>query len=255
MPPFPPQGPLGPFPRFIGTMRALRLLTALLAALRFLRLAIPFIPCALHLCVSCSCTSRRSLSASARRARGLFHRFPHPGFSGMETASSPRFLGDPPLHLPRSKTPAEPVLPGVCSSPGTAPTSQTVKASALFSLSRLNHAASAITTYASRLSRPSPRKARFRLLATLYRTGLVTCRATMKGFKISFPPSPGFPWRNRDLNFRKPSNRRKPNIMLAASVPGLISSPCSSANSQARTVSVESKQGLPPKLHLSITRG
>ena len=32
-----------------------------------------------------------------------------------------------------------------------------------------------------------------------------------------------------DLNSRNPSNRRNPNVMPTASVPGLISSPCSSA--------------------------
>jgi hypothetical protein len=200
MPPFPPQGPSGTFPRFIGTMRALRLLTALLAALRFLRLAIPFTPCALHICVVLMHLPSL-LKRFGATGPGIVSPVSPPGFTGMETASSPRFLGGPPSHLPRSKTPAKPVLPGVYSSAGTAPASRTAKASALFSLSGLNHAASAITTYASRLSRLSPRKARFRLLATLCRTGLVTCRATLKGFSVLFPPFPGFTWRNLKFDF------------------------------------------------------
>src|SRR3954463_14105643 len=40
--------------------------------------------------------------------------------------------------------------------------------------------------------RPPPRRTRFRLLARLDRTGLVTRRVPAEGFKPCFPPSPSF---------------------------------------------------------------
>jgi hypothetical protein len=64
-------------------------------------------------------------------------------------------------------------------------------------LSRLNSTALALAVYAS----PSPlrcrrRKTRFRLLARLYRVGLVTHRIPLKGFPdvviTSLPPFPSF---------------------------------------------------------------
>ena len=48
---------------------------------------------------------------------------------------------------------------------------------------------------------PSPRKTRFRLLARLYRTGLVTRRVLTKGFKpIGYSPFPSFLARLRPLS-------------------------------------------------------
>jgi hypothetical protein len=42
---------------------------------------------------------------------------------------------------------------------------------------------------------PAPRKTRFRPLAKLCRTGLVTRRVSSKGFRYTLPPFPGFAWR------------------------------------------------------------
>lgn len=52
---------------------------------------------------------------------------------------------------------------------------------------------------------PPPRKTRFRLLARLYRTGLVTHRVPSKGFKLTSCSSSSFPklsWRKDFLLFR-----------------------------------------------------
>jgi hypothetical protein len=62
--------------------------------------------------------------------------------------------------------------------------------------------------------RPTPRKTRFRLLARLYRVGLITHRVPVESFEVfvtSRPPSPGFAWRNKTSfeNQRLPSCRTK----------------------------------------------
>ena len=49
-------------------------------------------------------------------------------------------------------------------------------------ISGLNHTAFDLAVYASQCRLPAPRKTRFRLLARLCRTGLVTRRVPMKGF-------------------------------------------------------------------------
>jgi len=53
----------------------------------------------------------------------------------------------------------------------TAPTITTMKAPALYHLSRLNHTASVVAVYASSLRSPYMRKTRFRLLVRLCRVG------------------------------------------------------------------------------------
>jgi len=53
----------------------------------------------------------------------------------------------------------------------------------MIDLTRLNHTAFALVVYASQLSSPAgivrPRKTDFRLVANLYRAGLVTRRTTL----------------------------------------------------------------------------
>jgi len=196
---------------------------------------------ALFIFVLCFRTSRRSSSASARRARGLLHRLPLPASQGWRQQALPGSW----MTLPRICPALRPRRNRFCQAlqqPGAAPTTRTAKAPAIFSLSRLNHAASAIATYASRLGHPSPRKAHFRLLATLCRTGLVTCMVTMKGFRIPSPPLPGFTWRNRDLNFKKSLKRQKLNIIQEVSALGTTLSLCSSVNYQVKIVCKASKQ-------------
>ena len=98
-----------PFPDFLGTTGALRLLAALLAALRFLRLAIP-----------CLHPILRSRASSDVLRAGLDFGTPAPsGSPGLETTSSPRFLGHPLRICPalrprpgrRAKPFGTPVLP------------------------------------------------------------------------------------------------------------------------------------------------
>ena len=90
------------FPCFTGTMRTLRRLAARLASLRFLRSAIPFIACVQA--VLCACKPRDALA----HGWGICIPAALTGTEGMETARSPKFLGDPPSHLPYSLTPAGP---------------------------------------------------------------------------------------------------------------------------------------------------
>jgi hypothetical protein len=64
-------------------------------------------------------------------------------------------------------------------------------------LTRLYHTAFVITIYASCRHFYLLCKTRFRLMANLYRTGLVTCWVSSKGFKeLHYPPFTGLSWRN-----------------------------------------------------------
>lgn len=70
-------------------------------------------------------------------------------------------------------------------------------------LSRLYHAALALAVYASRPgSLQISRKTRFRLVASLYRAGLSPAgslrKVSMHGLPATFPPPPGFAWRDRN---------------------------------------------------------
>jgi len=102
----------------------------------------------------------------------------------------------PALHLPCSQTPDGPWhLP--CRALGIAPTMLTVKAPSTYILTRLYHTAFVITVYASCRHYYLLCKTCFRLMVNLYRTGLLTCWVSTKGFKEQlYPPYTGLPWRN-----------------------------------------------------------
>ena len=76
-------------------------------------------------------------------------------------------------------------------------------------ISRLNHTASALAVYASCRGFPSTSKTRFRLVANLYRVGLVTHRVILKGFVnigACYSPLPGFSMARRNGDWKKQKN-------------------------------------------------
>ncbi len=133
-------------------MKALRLLTMPFLSLRFLRSRyhlsiIPF--------VSWLYPSPGAHNHCAWP--GIIY-IPHrnhlrPSFQ-VEPVSSPRFLGNPYIHLPCSWTPAVPTCQAL-RRVGAAPAIATTKASASILLSRLDHTASVLAVYASRFGHPN----------------------------------------------------------------------------------------------------
>jgi hypothetical protein len=106
------------------------------------------------------------------------------------------FLGNPPVPMPCSPTPAGPEPPGLTVVGRGPPTYQTegyprVRQSR-GSIARLEHSLSTLRPRRYRRGR----KTRFRLPARLYRVGLVTHRVPTKGFRdalvTSLPPFPSF---------------------------------------------------------------
>ena len=81
---------------------------------------------------------------------------------------------------------------------GAAPAVSTTKAPALRTFEAQSHGfGTGCLRFAGRVT-PPPRKTRFRLLARLFRTGLVTRRVPSKGFTMyptSHPPFPSSTWR------------------------------------------------------------
>ncbi len=98
---------------------------------------------------------------------------PHvPGFRA-ETTGPPTFLGNPIVPMPCSPTPAGPITPGHSRCVGTAPVHTTTKAPAGISLEAQSHGLGTRCLRFAGWITPPPRKTRFRLLAKLYRTGLL----------------------------------------------------------------------------------
>jgi hypothetical protein len=81
----------------------------------------------------------------------------------------------------------------------------TAKAPTKSQLSRLNHTALGLAVYASPDAvTHTGRKTRFRPLAKRYRTGLITRRVLMKGFRVASYISSSFPklsWRKAILDY------------------------------------------------------
>jgi hypothetical protein len=117
-----------------------------------------------------------------------------PGSSGREWVSGDDRIsyvpGEPDCALALLFDPGRTDASGLLRCGGAAPVMSTTKAPAK-QLSRLNHTASALAAgtmrsmvgFAGRVA-PTPRKTRFRLLARLFRTGLVTRRVPLKGFTL-----------------------------------------------------------------------
>ena len=99
-----------------------------------------------------------------------------------------RSWGTPIVLLPCSPTPAGPMASGLFQCPGIAPAASTAKAPAGIAFEAQSHGfGTGCLRFAGRVT-PTPRKTRFRLLARLFRTGLVTRRVPSKGFKV-YPTS------------------------------------------------------------------
>jgi hypothetical protein len=149
------------------------------------------------------------LSVRSRQPRthdcgpGVGIRYPRPDLIAWRGPGRPKFLEDPGVPTPCSSTPAGPDTPCLVGVPMLPPCCQKRRLRRVV-LSRLNGTALALAVYASSGGLPAPgRKTRFRLLARLYRVGLVTHRVPTKGFKgvvvTSSPPLPSFAWRNDAL--------------------------------------------------------
>src|SRR5271170_4273640 len=100
----PSLGFAGRVPRVRQYYEALRFPAALPATLRFLRTTVT-IPSRL-----CSCLRQVRRQLAARKFRA--GTFPEPDDEEMETAGRPKFLGNPDVPAPCSRTPARPTLPG-----------------------------------------------------------------------------------------------------------------------------------------------
>jgi hypothetical protein len=137
-------------------------------------------------------------------------RNPHRRCSSAEMTGPPRFLEGPQWTYAVLFDPGRADAPGPCGAPMLSPLHHTRTTSAKFSLSRLDHTASALAVYASQAPlRCRPRKTRFRLVANLCRAGLVTRQIPSRKVSDSadlrlhrLPPSPGFAWRTRRLSSR-----------------------------------------------------
>ena len=152
--------PWGGFPDLAGTLSRLRLLAPPRASLRLLRSALP------------------PLRPLRSPRVGRFPRGPGPLLSRrprrlhtVERTRPPRFLGDPCVHAPLFD-PGGPPTPGHYRA-GDVVFRWINDVDSATLLSRLNHAACTLSVYASQPgSPPGPRNTRFRLVASLDRSGL-----------------------------------------------------------------------------------
>src|SRR5262249_648177 len=109
---------------------------------------------------------------------------PGPILPAMESDRFPRFLEDPRVTALGSRTPAGPKVSGRCDTSTRPPHGSTAWAPATArdfgaQLPSSGHSLSTLRPG----HRWTGRKTRFRLLAKLYRAGLITCRVPTKGFK------------------------------------------------------------------------
>ena len=134
---------------------------------------------------------------SAGESPGVGHPVPPAGNRSVETTGSPTFLGNPDCAL------ALLFDPGRTDASGHAmrrrgPRSVHHEGSRIRTFEAQSHGfGTGCLRFAGRVA-PTPRKTRFRLLAKLFRTGLVTRRVPMKGFELyptSQPPFPSSTWR------------------------------------------------------------
>jgi hypothetical protein len=129
----------------------------------------------------------RRPSAAAGGYPGVVHPVAPAGKRSVETTGSPTFLGNPlcscPALRPRQDRRIRPLR---CVD--AAPAMSTAKAPTRIAFEAQSHGfGTGYLRFAGRVA-PTPRKTRFRLLAKLFRTGLVTRRVPSKGFKM-YPTS------------------------------------------------------------------
>lgn len=123
---------------------------------------------------------------SAFRGLGLVRPVPLRPFSG-ETLGSHTFPWIPVLPMTCSQTPAGADVLAFCRRPLLTPSIPTARSPTI----RFNFGAlyrpSVVATYGFSFPSPFQSKSRFRLVASLYRAGLVTCRAPLRGFCFVVP--------------------------------------------------------------------
>ncbi len=170
------------FPGFIGTTRCSDVPTVPPAALRCLRLAVPRLhSCFVPVAVEC-----------AGAGLELISRYPTGHYRGGRRTS--QVPGEPLRPYALFFDPGRTAHTRPLRCVGMAPAMSTAKAPTKFQLSRLNRTALGLAVYASpgAVTR-TRRKTRFRPLAKRYRTGLITRRVPMKGFRIASYASSSFP--------------------------------------------------------------
>ena len=180
--PFPPRGPSGRFPRFTGTMRRSDSLPPVPP--RFVAFAWRY--------PGCTRVSLPRPPSAPPRAWSW-----SPGSSGRDLPRRRQDLPGSwgtPVNVPCSPTPAGPRTPGHCGAATRPSVTSTTSAPASSHFGAQSHGPlTRCLRFAARVT-PAPRKTRFRPLARLYRTGLVTRRVPTKGFRVtSLPPFPSFP--------------------------------------------------------------
>ena len=115
-----------------------------------------------------------------------------PAGNSMETAGSPKFPGNPRDHSPCLRPRWDQAgSVGQGELPGAAPAFATTRAPARRFRGSIAQRLISLSTLRSG-GYPPPRKTRFRLLARLYRAGLVTRRVPAKGFTFLDSPFPSF---------------------------------------------------------------
>jgi len=178
--------PWGEFPGFLGTTQALRLPSNHPAGLRCRCPAVPPVRSLLR-------SSRDG--ARSRRPRGWYPGSPHAG-SRAEPKGSPRFLVNPPLDMPWSRTPAELPHQAIAVLPYCLPhLRQRRPPRSTFRGSIPRPAHSLCTLHQT--GRPVQRNTRFQLLAKLCWVGFAYPQGSNERFPASsrLPPFPGFAWR------------------------------------------------------------
>ncbi len=131
-------------------------------------------------------------SAAACGYPGVVHPVSPAGKWSVETAGSPTFLGNPLCSCPALRPRQDRrIRPSRCVD--AAPAASTAKAPAFIAFEAQSHGfGTGCLRFAGRVT-PTPRKTRFRLLAGLFRTGLVTRRVPSTGFTMYPTFVPPFP--------------------------------------------------------------
>jgi hypothetical protein len=107
---------------------------------------------------------------------------PHATRCGLETAGTPKFLGNPCVPMPCSSTPAGPMHQAIRRT-STAPALEPRRRlPTMKKISGLYHTASALAAYASPTWLPSRTQDSLLAVGQLYEAGLVTRRTPTKGF-------------------------------------------------------------------------
>ncbi len=122
-------------------------------------------------------------SAPAGRSAGVGHPAPPTGNKSVETAGSPTFLGNPDCALALLSDPGRTHASGHTMR-RRGPRYVHDEGSRIRTFEAQSHGfGTGCLPFADRVA-PTPRKTRFRLLARLFRTGLVTRRVPTKGFEL-----------------------------------------------------------------------